>query len=166
MAKVSPFASKLYKLLELAEKIFLAIAVLALVLKRLDVQSNELLILALGGLSTVYFLMTQRPALEIGNTESEDSAKLGFFDLLVTSIAPKVGWISCSVAVVGILFWYQKWEGFKQMLLLGGSTLVVVSLLVGYAVIKGNKALIVLLMRTVSLCLICASLLSKDGFFG
>ncbi len=37
MAKVSPFATKLYKLLELAEKIFLAIAVLALVLKRLDV---------------------------------------------------------------------------------------------------------------------------------
>ncbi|MFM7429738.1 MAG: hypothetical protein ACKO1F_07545 [Flammeovirgaceae bacterium] len=165
MAKVSPFATKLYKLLELTEKVFLATSVLALALKRFDVQSNDLLILALGGLSTVYFLMAQRPAIQTEDTDSEEIPKLGFFDLLVTTIAPKVGWISCSVAVVGILFWYQKWEGFKQMLLLGGSTLVVVSLLVGYAVIKGNKALIVILMRTVSLCLICASLLSKDGFF-
>lgn len=166
MTKVSPFATKLYKLLELAEKVFLATSVLALALKRFDVQSNELLILALGGLSTVYFLMAQRPAIQTEDTESKEIPKLGFFDLLVTTIAPKVGWISCSVAVVGILFWYQKWEGFKEMLLLGGSTLFVVSLLVAYGVINGNKAFTVLLMRAVPLCLICGSLLSKVGFFG
>lgn len=165
MAKVSPFATKLYKLLELAEKVFLAASVVALALKRFDIPSNELLILALGGLSTVYFLMAQRPAKQTEDNESEESPKPGFFDLLVTTIAPKVGWISCSVAVVGILFWYQKWEGFKEMLLLGGSTLFVVSLLVSYAVINGNKALTVLLTRAVPLCLICGSLLSRAGFF-
>jgi hypothetical protein len=166
MAKVSPFITMLYQFLELGEKLFLGASMVAFGLMRFDFKANEILILALGGLSAVYFLLANKPPLETEDKPTDENPNLGFFDLLITSIAPKVGWIGCSVVVIGILFWYQKWEGFKEMLLLGGGTLFIVSLLLTYAFINGNKAVTHLLMRATLFFLICFILLSKSGFFG
>lgn len=161
----SPFYNKLFKLLDLAERIFLGATIVALLLRRMEMEIGSLLIITMGGLAAVYFLKPQQRIEHIQESEGEQP-KLGFADLLIKTTIPKVGWIGCSVAVVGILFSFQGFNGSQEMLLIAGGTLGIASLVLTYAVVTGTKTLTPLLMRAVPLFLICVVLLSKSGFFG
>jgi hypothetical protein len=154
------FVEKLYKLTSLAERIFLAAAIIALLLKRVNLDGSSLLTFSLGALSALYFLTAFKPQPYVEEPHAEGDQRLGMLDLLLQAIAPKVGWIGCSVATLGILFYLQAMKGQEQILLLGGGTLAIVNVMLGIAFLKGNKLVSQLLMRTVPLCLMALYLLS------
>lgn len=162
----TPFSTKLFKLLDLAERVFLGATIVALFFRRMEMEIGSLLMIAMSGLAIVYFLKPQQPPELIQEESDDEQPKLSFADLLVKTIVPKVGWIGCSVAVIGILFWFQGLKGSHEMLLLGGGTLGIASLVLTYAVVTGTKTLMPLLMRALPFFLICVVLLSKSGFFG
>lgn len=159
--KMPPFTGKLYQFIGLAERVSLGGAILSMFLKRFGTESDTLLILSLTTLSTVYFLSAFKPG---GSVEPPpaDQKSGDTLDLLVKIIAPKVGWIGCSVAVVGILFYLQGMKGYEQMLMIGGGTLAIVSAPLGIAFLKGNK--LQLLMRTMPLATLF-SLFINEGWW-
>lgn len=160
--KTSPFAEKLYKIIGLAERVLLAGAIIALLLNRFEKGNGaQLLTLSLGSLAVVYFLRAYQPQQHSEEKPADDNQKSGMFDLLLQTIAPKVGWIGCSVATMGILFYLQGMKGQEQILLLGGGTLTIVNVMLGIAFLKGKKLVGQLFMRTVPLCLMALYLLSK-----
>ncbi len=97
----------------------LALAI-GLVAKYLDYPSNSLLVVALGGMSVVFFLGAYQPP----NFVQEEDEKFGMPELLQLVIVPKVLGMSMAVACIGILFKLigVNPEGSAQMLLLGGSS--------------------------------------------
>lgn len=160
--KSAPFAEKLYKIIGLAERILLAGAIIAFLLNRFEKGNGaELLTLSLGSLACIYFLRTYQPPSYAKQRPEDGAQKLGMLDLLLQTIAPKVGWIGSSVAVVGILFYLQLFKGADQILLIGGVTLAIVSAMLAVSFLKGNKLAVQLLMRTVPLCVMALYLLSK-----
>lgn len=76
---------------------------------------QSILIVSLPGLALCYFLSAYLPPSE----QPEDTSSRGFVDLLVMTIIPKVLWIGCSVATMGIFFQVMKMQGNEQMLLIG-----------------------------------------------
>ena len=160
--KTSPFAEKLYKIIGLAERVLLAGAIVALLLNRFENGNGaKLLTLSLGSLACLYFLRAFQPQSYIEPRPADSDQKMGMSDLLLQAIAPKVGWIGCSVATIGILFYLNGMKGQQQMLILGGGTLAIVSVMLGIAFLKGNKLVAQLLMRTVPLCAMALYLLSQ-----
>ncbi|MBS1554830.1 MAG: hypothetical protein JSU09_07880 [Bacteroidetes bacterium] len=160
--KTSPFAEKLYKIIGLAERVLLAAAIIALLLNRFEKGNGaQLLTLSLGSLAAIYFLRAYKPQSYAEEKPADGDPKFGMFDLVLQTIAPKVGWIGCSVTTLGILFYLQAMKGQEQILLLGGGTLAIVNVMLGIAFLKGNKLVSQLLMRTVPLCLMALYLLSK-----
>ncbi|MFM7855511.1 MAG: hypothetical protein ACKO96_27195 [Flammeovirgaceae bacterium] len=154
-------ADKLFKLSNLAERVFLAGAIISMLLKRMGTDSGSLLTLSLAGLAVLYFLSAYKPQSYLPKEAGGEQEKWGVSDLLLYAIAPKVAWIGCSVATIGILFYLQEMKGRGQMLILGGSSLAMVTILLGIGFFKGNKLVSQLLMRTVPLCLMAFYLLSK-----
>jgi energy-converting hydrogenase Eha subunit B len=155
------FADKLFKLTNLAERVFLAGAIIAILLKRLGSNSDSLLILSLTALAILYFLSAYKPQPYLPREAGGEQEKWSVGDLVLQAIAPKVGWIGCSVATIGTLFYLQEMKGKEQMLILASVTLAIVNILLGISFFKGNKLIGQLLMRTVPLCLMAFYLLSK-----
>jgi len=164
--KSSSFAEKLYKIIGLAERTLLAAAIIALLLNRFEKGNGaQLLALSLGSLAVIYFLRAYQPPQYAEEKTQAADQKLGMLDLLLQPTAPKVGWIVCSVATIGILFYLQGFKGYEQMLLLAGGTMAIVNVMLGIAFLKGNKQVSQLLMRTLPLCLMALYLLSKVSDF-
>jgi hypothetical protein len=63
--------------------------------------------------------------IEAAPESKSNRSQWSFGALLSHSIVPKILGMGSSVAVVGILFTLQKWNGFREMLLIGSSTLPV-----------------------------------------
>lgn len=150
MKEVSPFVQKLYRFIEIAERVFLAVSIIAVSLKLLKISSNEFLILSLGTLSTLHFILSKRTA-ESVLTENP-FIDLGIF--IRKKIMPTGGWISCSVAIVGILFTLMNWDGAIEMLFLGWVCTLIFSLGLGYDSWKGDAQAKKIVMRAVPLMLI------------
>lgn len=68
-------------------------------------------------LGTVYYLFAFRPPAPL-----PEGRQLDFMGLLITTILPKVLWISCSVGAVGLAFYFNGMPGAQQMLLIQAST--------------------------------------------
>jgi hypothetical protein len=124
--------------LPLIEKIVLtalAIGLLLTVMKMDNAVTNFSLI----GLAVVFFLSAYRP-MEIPRNENE---QLGFTELLAFSIIPKTMWISCAISAMGISFYMSQFgnEGYKQMLLIGGSTIAIGTVMLGFCVVSGVRNL-------------------------
>ena len=127
--------------------------------------SNELIIISLSVLSGIYFLgayVPPGPSREAG----ERKPQLGFVTLLGISIVPKILGISLSVSVIGILFYLMHFNGFREMLLIGSTTLAGATL-VGWFVTSSNEptrqGLKPLLIRALVLMSVGFYLLIKYG---
>ena len=126
--------------------------------------SNELIIISLSVLSGIYFIGAYVPRAE--SNEPEAKPQLGFAALLGRSIVPKILGIGLSVSVIGIEFSIMNWNGFREMLLIGSTSLAgatVVGWLVTSSDETGRQGLKPLLMRALVLMLVGFYLLNKYG---
>ncbi|MBS1505195.1 MAG: hypothetical protein JSS79_01005 [Bacteroidetes bacterium] len=127
--------------------------------------SEEIIIISLSALSGIYFLMTYVPRASQNEEGQNDDNQKGMLGLLGSTIAPKIISIGSSVTVIGILFAIEQWNGFREMILIGSSSLTgaVVVLLSSF----GNESLrvkfIPLLYRAVPLLAIGFYLLKIYG---
>jgi len=131
------------KLLPYLEKILIAALLIGLLLNYFEIENAGLVNISLAGLAVTFFLNAFKPINTMPTEESEDQVPLGFSDLLGATIVPKVLGIASAVGIMGILFYNLDLgnDGYKQMLSIGGSTILLSSLILGYMKITGVKNL-------------------------
>ena len=119
------------------EAIGLVLLVISGMMMMLEMQAQELLMIALCTLAITFFLKAHRPpAMKIKEGEPQ-----GFTSLLSLTILPKVLWIGASATTIGILFYFLKLDGSEQMLVIGGSTLAFGTVLLGALMVTGTEDL-------------------------
>lgn len=104
------------------EKIFLPALVIGLIMMYTGMEIMILVMISLFGLAITYFLFAFI-ALEFPRSEDE---KMGFMDLLLTSILPKVLSIGMAVSLFGMFLLLLDLgnDGHVQVLNLGGTTIL------------------------------------------
>jgi len=156
----TPLPPILTKYLPWGERFFLVASFIGLVLHFMNAGS-QVMFMSLTGLAMVYFLYPYRPLETPGSDQ-----KQGFTELLAFTIVPKVSWISCSVCVIGILFYLLNYEGAKQMLFIGSSTLSFILVIIAIFFVTGVKnvnALVFILYRAVPVVFVCLYIFLKYG---
>jgi hypothetical protein len=134
---VSPLMAIIFRLLNYIEIIAWALTGVgcAMLYSRTE-GALEMLMVAMSVLSSVLFLRAyQPPNVPPALVENESDRPKGFFDLLGSTIAPKVMWIGSSVTVVGILFSLLKLKGAMEMLSIGCVMLPITAVLVGIFIV-------------------------------
>lgn len=111
------------KIVPLLEKLFGASLLVGITISVLNSEKNLVIDISLMGLAVAFFL---RAYAKIEPPE-EDSEPMGFNDLFRMAIAPKILWISTSVATVGLLFYLQEFAGGKNMLAIGAASIAIAS---------------------------------------
>ncbi|MBZ0245435.1 MAG: hypothetical protein K8H85_05785 [Cyclobacteriaceae bacterium] len=150
----TPLVLKLTKHLPLVEKILLSALAIGTILVVLKMDSSVAR-LSLLGLGVTFFLLAYRPN-DIPRKEDEP---FGFSELLGFMIVPKVLWISSAISALGLAFYLFDFgnDGYKQMLLIGGLTsgIGTVLLVVFFATgVKHIKMVMPVLLRAVPLCIV------------
>ena len=107
------------KFLPFIEQFALLVLVISGVMILLKRPAEQLLMLSLSTLSTVFFLRAQTPP----ETPPSGDTPMGFKELLAFSILPKVLWISASISTIGFLFHLLGLSGSRKMLLIGATSL-------------------------------------------
>lgn len=141
--------ARIVKQLHWIEAFLLTLLGAGVVLTLFNVDALSILIVSLSGLSIVFFLRAYEPPLSAQDENTEPS---GFKALLALAIVPKIVWISTSISTVAILFYLMKLESnsYEQMLAIGGSSLLISLLILGFLSItelKNFKALVPVLLR-------------------
>ena len=141
-ARPSLFSEKLSTNLKYAEMGFLIVSAIGLILFYSDVPKGlEIILIGLSALSTNYFLYAF--TLPPKPKPASDSSPRSFIDLLPT-VLRKVVYVGCSVSLIGLLYVFLKLPGGWEMLMIGGSALVL-SCFVSCILILRNKANVALL---------------------
>ena len=137
MAEPSAFSKLVFGNLERLEKIVLALLIFIVTARYFGYTSNpSLLMLGLITLGTVYYLFAFRPP-----APQAEGTQQNFMSLLVTTILPKVLWISCSVGAVGLAFYFNGLPGSRQMLIIQTSTGVVGLIIWGIGNLQQTESL-------------------------
>jgi hypothetical protein len=152
---------KLTKYLPFIEKICWTALGVGLLLTMLQIDKTVALV-SLLGLGCTFFLLAYRPA-DIPQHEGE---RFGFSELLGLMIVPKVLWIGSSVSVVGISFYLLELnkEGYTRMLMIGGLTGIIATLILAILFVmsvKHLKTVLPILLRALPLSLVDLYLLLK-----
>lgn len=134
------------------ERMLLMLLVLGIVVTFLTKAGSLIINIAIAGLALVFFLYAYKP-LEVNAGNNE---KAGVSELLGWSVVPKVLWISCAVSAVGILFFLIKTmnDGYLNMVMIGGFSILGGILVLGVLAISGTKHLEVttpILLRAIPL---------------
>lgn len=118
------FVQILAKILTVGEVVTILLSLAGVTFKVMHwTYANELLMLGLSGLSGVYFLRAfQMPTPEPDTKTATE--KKGVLDLLALAVLPKLGGISMSVALTGLLFGLLHLAGAAEMLMIGTSSLL------------------------------------------
>ena len=132
-----------------AERFFLVVLIAGVGLRYGGMQMMPLIYLGLVGLAITYFLFAFRVP-DVPRPENGKEEKFGFLDLLMTSIVPKVLGIGMAVSMMGTLFFLLEYEGYPQMLQLGGTTIVVCYALIvlSGSIAKYGRLLAPMLLRS------------------
>jgi len=157
------FVQKLFPFLNKVEIACMLALAIGLVAQYLKYPAQSLLIVALGGLSIVFFLGAYQPPTFV----RDENEKFGMPELLQLTIAPKVLGIGMAVACIGILFKMigVNPEGSAQMLLLGGGTsaIAIAIILIGLVTnVKHIQSLVPKLYRAVPIAAIALYLYSVN----
>jgi len=153
------------KFLPLVEKVSVAAFAIGFVLKSMgNAMGDSIIIISLSALSVIYFLQSYTP-LEIPSEANAESRILGFNELLPRTIVPKVLGIGSSVTIIGILFTLLNMTGFRQMLIIGCSSLLAASFIAVIPLTNEatRNALQSRLIRAIALMLIGAYFLWTYG---
>jgi hypothetical protein len=134
MAEYVPFTSRLYSFFSILEKIAIALALVGIGFKYLNLTgANEMLMIGMSTLSGVYFLSAYKPP------PKRDDEPAGFATLLAVTILPKVSWIACAVLVIGIQFRLLNLNGAGEMLMIGAAAGVLAAVMMGLFIVQGNE---------------------------
>jgi hypothetical protein len=114
------FVQKLFPFFNKIEMACWLALLVGLVAQYLHYPVQSLLVVALIGLSIIFFLGAYQPS----NISQDEGEKWGMLQLLQLVVVPKVLGIGMAVACMGILFKIidSNSKGPAQMLLLGGAT--------------------------------------------
>jgi hypothetical protein len=123
----------------LTEKIFLAGLAIGLILTYFKTDSKSIIQVSLLGLAITYFLA----AFKIIDIPRHEDEKFEFKDLLAWTIVPKVIWISCGVSLFGLFIYSLQLghDGHKQAFMVGGLSIAIGLIVIGYAFVTGTKHL-------------------------
>lgn len=147
--------TKTIKYLNWLEGILLILIAIGLLSKFIHVDGSGIISVSLIGLAVIFFLYAYQPLL----TEKSEGVNPGFRELLAWSILPKVIWIGSSISVLGIAFYlfHLNSEGYKKMLMIGGSASGIAMAVLGallVAGVKNSKDVTPILFRAVPLLLV------------
>lgn len=138
--------------LPLVEKILLTTLAIGAILTLMQIYSlvTKVSLLALG---VTFFLLAYRPT-EIPTREGE---QFGLRELLALMVVPKVLWISSAISALGIAFYLFELgnDGYKKLLMIGGLTLGIGTLLLIIFFISGVRyinTVTPILLRAIPLC--------------
>ncbi len=150
----APLFLRVLPYLDLAEKIFLTGILVGLLLSYLSMDKTVLKF-SLISLSVTYFLSSFK-VIEIPRKEDE---QFGMTEMLAWLIVPKVLWIGYAVSLMGIYLFTLELDhdGHTRALLIGGVTIVIGLVVLGYAQLTGTKYLKYILpvvMRAIPLLLV------------
>jgi len=157
----TPFIMTITKHLPLVEKALLTALAIGTILTVMQMDSTVTRV-SLIGLGVTFFLLAYRPT-DIPRQEGE---QFGFSELLGLMIVPKVLWISSAISSLGIAFYLFDFgnDGYKQLLMVGGLTIGVGTLLLVVFLVSGVKHIrrvAPILLRAVPLCLVDFYILLK-----
>lgn len=118
------FIQILAKILTVGEVVTILLSLAGVTFKVMHwTYADELLMLGLAGLSSVYFLRAfQMP--NPGPNAKTATEKKGLLDLLALAVLPKLSGLSMSVALIGLLFGLLHLSGAAEMLMVGTSSLL------------------------------------------
>ncbi|MEX2230995.1 MAG: hypothetical protein WD824_02450 [Cyclobacteriaceae bacterium] len=138
-AAQTPFIERIAKYLPWMERVFLVAISLGAILVLLNFDASTLINLSLSGLALVFFLNAFRPP----EIETTDESPADFSALLAMSIVPKVLWISASLSIIAILSYllHFRAEGYRQLAMIGGSSLFLGIFIIGIFTVSGVKHL-------------------------
>jgi hypothetical protein len=134
----TPLILKITPYLGILEKIFLTGLAIGLILFYFN-AGKSIIQVSLIGLAITYFL-TAFKIIDIPRQEGEIS---GFKDLLACIITPKVIWISCGVSLYGLFISMLQLghDGHKRAFMVGGLSIAIGLIILGYAFATGTKNL-------------------------
>lgn len=157
----TPFIVTITKHLPLVEKVLLTALAIGTILTVMKIDSTVTRV-SLLGLGVTFFLLAYRP----NDIPRQEGEQLGFSDLLGLMIVPKILWISSAISALGIAFYLFDFgnDGYKKMLMIGGLTISIGTLLLIVFFISGVKhirTVVPILLRAVPLCLVDFYILFK-----
>ncbi len=157
----TPLLVTITKQLPLVERIFITALVIGTILTAMQIDSTVTKI-SLLGLGATFFLLAYRP----NDIPRQEGEQFGFSDLLALMILPKVLWISSAISALGIAFYLFDFgnDGYKKMLMIGGLTIGIGTiLLITFSIsgVKHIKIAMPILIRAVPLCLVDFYILFK-----
>jgi hypothetical protein len=132
------------KALPQLEKIFMAALIVGALLNYFEIENGVLINISLGGLGITFFLLAfETPDTKPPTEDATEKSPLGFKDLLGVFMIPKVLRIGSAVGIIGILLYRLDFgnDGYKQMLGIGGSTILMCILILTYLKITGTNNL-------------------------
>jgi hypothetical protein len=134
----TPFMALINKNLHWAERLFLIGVAIGAILM-LNTLDSSVTKVSLIGLAVTFFLYAYKP-IDIPRGEDE---RFGFSEFFGLTIAPKILWISAAISTFGVFLYFfgAGNKGFKQMLLIGGSTIFIASAILLILLISGVKNL-------------------------
>lgn len=127
------------KLLPYLERVFLATLIVSLIFQLTGNEIPFLMTISLSGLTVTFFLNAFVPI----DIKREEGEQMGFNELLGLIILPKILGISSAVATSGILFYtlHLDNDGYQRALYIGGSTIIIASLIMLILKVTGTKHL-------------------------
>lgn len=148
-ARIAPFIS-------IAERVLLGAFVVGAILFVLGID-DVVATFSIAVLAVVFFLRAYVPAPLPGDISEDTDGEAGFSQLLALSIVPKVLWISCAISAVAITFHIIEMprENYRQMLMIGGLTLAIGSVMMTFFMATGMKHIRLVagvLFRAIPLC--------------
>ncbi|MCV9387139.1 hypothetical protein [Reichenbachiella ulvae] len=149
---------KIFQLLPYFEKAFLAITAVGYINLLIGLNFPMILSIGLTGLAATFFLHAYKP-LDLERPKDETSS---LAELLGTTVIPKVLWMSASVSTVGIMFYTLDLPGYLNMLTIGGTSLLIGSIVLLLLKVSGTRYLeetALVLYRAIPIMLVVAFIL-------
>lgn len=147
--------------LPLAEKILLTSLAVGSIMIVMQIDSSVAGV-SLIGLAITFFLSAYKPI----NVSGREDEVGGFSELLGLMILPKVLWISSAISAFGVASYILGFgnEGYKNMLMIGGTSIAIGTMLLVTLMTTGVKHMQVvmpILLRAVPLCVVDFYILFK-----
>jgi hypothetical protein len=142
------------RLVPLMEKVLLIALIIGVTLTTMNIDTTVTKV-SLLGLAVIFFLMAYRPI----DLPEEPDAQYGMPELLGLMIIPKVLWISSAISALGLALYVINLgnEGYRTILMVGGLTIAIATLLLIYFVVTGTRHIsrvVPILFRALPLCLV------------
>ena len=126
------------KFLPWIERAAISLLIVAMIMALLKIPADEMIMVSMGTLSVVFFMNAR----SMTAPEPKEGEQSGFRELFGFVILPKILWLGASVSVIGILFFILELSGYAEMLMVGGSSLTIGTLILVILISTGSQNLL------------------------